>query len=111
VTPKCKVRIKWLHGTWTENASFLCLAKNGWGSVESHVNHLTRLTSTSAWQLIVDGEIIAEKVEKPNAVKPKTEDLKVQAKRLYKEHENYAKVAKIMGKHPTTIRTWCNESV
>lgn len=105
----CKIKIKWLSGDWSENTAYLSPAKQGWGSVESHVKHLKTLKATEDWQVIVEDKIVAQKHEKKVTSKPKTEDLKEQAKVLYKKHGSYAKVAKLIGKHPTTVRTWCNE--
>lgn len=40
-----------------------------------------------------------------------TELLKERCRELYALHENYAQVAKLVGKHPTTVRTWLKESL
>ena len=107
---RCKVKIKWIDGEWSEQDMFLSEAKKGWGSLTSHRQFLEGLKMATEWQVIQGEEILDEKNTVPKE-QPKQEDLKAKAKELYEEHKSYAAVAKLIGKHPTTVRTWCNESV
>ena len=50
---------------------------------------------SGVWEIVNKSEVKYDKAE-----------LKTKAKELYESYKNYAKVAKELGLHPTTIRTW-----
>jgi hypothetical protein len=60
---------------------------------------------------ILDGEeIVALKATVDKAPRDEaTKLLKEKCIELYAIHNNYAKVATLVGKHPTTVRTWLKE--
>ena len=62
---------------------------------------------------IYDGEkVVAVKATVDKAPRDEaTELLKEKCKELYAVHNNYAKVATLVGKHPTTVRTWLKEGL
>ena len=71
-------------------------------SLDSQVNYLKSFKHLEDWTIVdaKDNSILASK----NPIDKK--DLAIE---LYKEHNNYAKVARILDVHPTTVRTWCKE--
>ena len=55
------------------------------------------------------GKIIVNQVKSAvGASQDNTELLKERCRELYALHENYAHVAKLVGKNPTTVRSWLN---
>jgi len=62
---------------------------------------------------IYDGEkIVAVKATVDKAPRDEaTELLKEKCTELYAIHNNYAKVASLIGRHPTTVRTWIKEGL
>ena len=62
---------------------------------------------------IYDGEkIVAVKATVDKAPRDEaTELLKKKCTELYAIHNNYAKVASLIGRHPTTVRTWIKEGL
>jgi len=61
------------------------------------------------WKIFDGEKQVAAKATVATEVTDKvTELLKERCRELYALHENYAQVAKLVGKHPTTVRTWIN---
>jgi predicted transcriptional regulator len=62
---------------------------------------------------IYDGEkIVAVKATVDKAPRDEaTELLKAKCTELYAIHNNYAKVASLIGRHPTTVRSWIKEGL
>ena len=71
---------------------------------------LNSIKNATDWT-VYDGRerIAAKSVVATVAREESTELLKQACRELYAEHGNYAKVAKLIGKHPTTVRSWLTE--
>ena len=65
--------------------------------------YITEYTISDGEKIIVNKAKSAVDVSEHN-----TELLKERCRELYALHENYAHVAKLIGKHPTTVRNWLN---
>jgi len=82
---------------------FRPLWRSGIFDLKSHILYLENLKSLVGW-FVYDSktnELLASK-------NPPTKQ--EQAKALYQEHNNYAKVAKMLNIHPTTARKWINDN-
>ena len=76
-------------------------------AMPDYTDHLKGLAGVSSWKIKgPEGVILAQSGAGGKAVNEDIEELKVLAATLYAEHKNYAKVAQLIGKHPTTVRTW-----
>lgn len=94
-----RVSVEWNNGEVVETKAPMYTGKSAYFTLQKEVEHLKRLTMTTNWSVYDDetGELLASKNPETNVQK---------AQRLYDTHKNYAKVARIMGYNPTTIRTW-----
>jgi len=91
--------VTWLGGTEIVDFVVYHKSKSAYINLESEIKHLKGLQMTTDWFLYDDesGELLASK---------RPLDKKLEAKNLYKKLQSYTKVAKELGIHPTTARTW-----
>ena len=94
--------VEWTGGKSITDTVKLYKSKAALFTLDREIKRLKGFEMTTNWSLYDEdsGELLASKF--PETPKQK-------AMRLYKELGNYAEVARQMGLHPTTIRTWCKE--
>jgi len=95
--------VEWVSGSKIIDKVECYKSKVAYINLENIIKHLKNLTMTTNWFLYDDitGELLASKF-------PETKQQ--QAKRLYKQFNSYAKVAKELGVHPTTAKKWVTEN-
>jgi len=76
--------------------------KKGYFAIDSQIKHLKSLKSLESW-FIVDKKTNALLGNSGSA--PRSQLAKV----LYDRYKNYAKVARVLEVHPTTVRNWIKD--
>ena len=101
-TVNLKRVVTWTGGSTIEDTCSVFLNKSALFTFDRGIKRLKGFEMVSNWTLYDadTNEVLASKY--PETPKQK-------ALRLYEELGNYAEVARQMGLHPTTIRTWCKE--
>jgi len=98
------LRSKWINSSETIQLLTAVIEEGSVLDLDTYAEHLNKLP-LSSWSILYKNKIIAKS---SGETKDGSNVLKEQARELYAEHQNYAKVAKLIGIHPTTVRTWLN---